>query len=137
MKHLLMGVNYLFLENKPATTVDIYDLVESQVELEDNTFQLFTEPEELTLLNIDSNSRFEFALAPEDDSPYTVWINVGKTVSVEGRVVKSFPELFGDITGLKDFFNFLIVFVIGGLQTKLYSFDQLKTFFKFSNTEAR
>ena len=91
MKHLLMGVNYLFLENKPATTVVIYDLVESQVALEDNTFQLFTEPEELTLLNIDSNSRFEFALAPEDDSPYTVWINVGKTVSIEGRVVKSFP----------------------------------------------
>ena len=91
MKHLLMGINYRFLENKPATTVDIYDLIEAQVELEDNTFQLFTEPETLTLLNIDSNSRFEFAVSPEDESPYTVWINVGKTVSIEGRVVKSFP----------------------------------------------
>ena len=91
MKHLLMGINYRFLENKPATTVDIYDLIEAQVELEDNTFQLFTEPETLTLLNIDSNSRFEFAVSPEDNSPYTVWINVGKTVSIEGRVVKSFP----------------------------------------------
>ena len=86
-----MGVDYRFLENKPAYSLDIYDLLESRVEIEDSTFQLFTEPEELTLLNIDSNSRFEFAVSPEDDSPYTVWINVGKTVSIEGRVVKSFP----------------------------------------------
>ena len=91
MKHLLMGVDYRFLKNESATSVDVYDLIESQVAIEDSTFQLFTEPEELTLLNIDSNSRFEFAVPPDDKSPYTVWINMGKTVSIEGRVVKSFP----------------------------------------------
>ena len=59
----------------------------------------------------------------EDNSPFTMWFNLGKTISIEGRVVKSFPELFGDITGLKDFFNFIIVFVIGRFQAKFYSFD--------------
>ena len=40
--------------------------------------------------------------------------------------------MFGDIVGLRDFFNFLIVFVIGGMQSKFYKFDMLKTFFRYS-----
>ena len=44
----------------------------------------------------------------------------------------SFPSLFGDISGLKDFINFLIFFVIGGLQTKMYHFDQLRTSFRYN-----
>ena len=53
-----MGVEYSNIENKLATSVDVYDLLESQVEIEDSTFQLFTEAEELTLLNLDPQSRF-------------------------------------------------------------------------------
>ena len=44
----------------------------------------------------------------------------------------SFPSLFGDISGLKDFFNFFIVFAIGGLQTKIYHFSQLRTYFRYN-----
>ena len=44
----------------------------------------------------------------------------------------SFPSLFGEISGLKDFFNFLIVFAIGGLQTKMYHFNQLRTYFRYN-----
>ena len=50
----------------------------------------------------------------------------------ESRQVTSFPSLFGDITGLEAFFNSLIVFVIGGLQTKMYFFSQLHTYFRYN-----
>ena len=49
----------------------------------------------------------------------------------------SFPTLFGDISGLKDFFNFLILIVIGSFQTKMYHFDQLKTFFRYDHTRQK
>ena len=47
----------------------------------------------------------------------------------------SFPVLFGDISGLKDFFNFLIVLAIGSFQTKMYHFSQLRTFFRYNLQE--
>ena len=46
----------------------------------------------------------------------------------------SLPSLFGDISGLKDFFNFLIVLFIGGFQTKMYHFSQLRTFFRYNSS---
>ena len=59
--------------------------------LEDSTFQIFTAPQELKLLNIDPQSKFDFALPMEDNSPFTIWIQLGKQIIIEGRVVKSFP----------------------------------------------
>ena len=52
----------------------------------------------------------------ESNSARTYLFDLGQEVRIEGRQVISFPALFGDISGLKDFFNFLIFFIIGGLQ---------------------
>ena len=57
---------------------------------------------------------------------------MGKEIKIEGRQVVSFPALFGEISGMKDFLNFLIFFVIGGLQKKAFQFDLSKTFFRFN-----
>jgi len=62
----------------------------------------------------------------------TMWFALGREVSIESRVVTSFPAMFGEIVGLRDFFNFIIIFVIGGMQSKFYQFDMLKTFFRYS-----
>lgn len=48
----------------------------------------------------------------------------------------SFPQLFGDISGLKDFLNFFIVLVISSMQAKMYGFSQLRTFFRYSGVAA-
>ena len=70
-----MGLSYRNLDPYPVggqKTVEVYDMIESRVELEDSTFQIFTAPQELTLLNIDPHSKIDFALPPEDNSPFTM-----------------------------------------------------------------
>lgn len=61
----------------------------------------------------------------------TYWFDLGQEIKIEGRQVTSFPVLFGDISGLKDFFNFFIVLVIGSFQSNAFKFDMLKTFFRY------
>ena len=53
----------------------------------------------------------------------TYWLSLGKTISMEGRRVTSFPALFGYVTGLNDFISFLIVLVIGSSQAKAYHYN--------------
>ena len=107
--------------------------VETRIELEDSLWQIFSEPREISLMNVDALSRLELPLPNEPGSPLTFWFDMSKQVQKESRQVTSFPSLFGDISGLKDFFNFLIVLAIGGFQTKMYRFSQLRTFFRYSD----
>lgn len=72
----------------------------------------------------------------EDNSPFTIWFALGYSLNIQDRTVKSFPVLFGDISGLKDFFNFFVFFLIGGIQTKLYNNSRLKSFFRFTTPDA-
>ena len=134
---MLSVIQFEFVNPNPVDTpsVTIMELLESKVSLEDGYWQLFTEPEELTLLNINMSSKFKLPLPNEKGSPWTLWLTLSKELSIEGRVVTSFPVLFGDISGLKDFFNFLIVFVIGSSQAKFYQYDLLKTFFRYGNPD--
>ena len=43
--------------------------------------------------------------------------------------MNTLPNLFGAITGVEAFFEFLIVIFIGATPAKLYLFDRLKSFF--------
>ena len=105
--------------------------------MQDSYLQLFSSSEkDLTLLNIDPYSEIEIPLASEDKSTFTLWINLGNEVSIEGRVVTSFPQLFGDLTGLHDFFNFLIVILLGNSRVRFYNYDRLKTFFRYSGSDS-
>ena len=112
--------NEMSLVSPPALR---FTFIESQIELEHSLWQIFSEPEEITLLNIDPLSKTELPIRGPDDSYSTYLLDLSKIVKIEKRQVTSFPSLFGDITGLKDFFNFLIVIAIGGSQAKMYHFN--------------
>ena len=83
------------------------------------------------MLNIDPHSESQVPLPSEH--PFTLWISLGSEVVIEGRVVTSFPQLFGDVTGLKDFFNFLIVILLGSSPTRLFNYESIKTFFRVND----
>ena len=100
-----------------------FSYIESQIELQDSLWQIFSEPEEITLMNIDRLSFIQLPIANEVGSFQTIWVDLSKEVKKEGRQVTSFPSLFGDISGLKDFFNFLIILTISGAQAKMYQFN--------------
>ena len=93
--------------------------------LEDSYWQLFTEPEELKLINYDHISKIEFPIPPEDGSPLNIWFSLGSKVNIEGRTVTSLPALFGEIVGLRDFFNFIVVLFIGSSQAKFFKYDMM------------
>lgn len=107
----------------------MFELIESRISLQDSLLQLFSEPEELKLINVDLTSELKITLPPEHDSHFTYWLTLGKKVSVESRVVTSFPALFGDIVGLRDFFNFIITLLIGSMQTRIFKYDMLSSLF--------
>ena len=86
------------------------------------------------MLNLDRLSKITFPFNPPDGGLLNLWFELSQEIHIESRKVTSFPVLFGDISGLKDFFNFLIVFVIGSSQTKMYHYNLLKTFFRYDNT---
>ena len=52
--------------------------IETRVELEDSLWQIFSEPEELTLLNIDNLSRIVLPLHNEPGSPLTYWFDLSQ-----------------------------------------------------------
>ena len=97
-----------------ASTIQKYTFTETQIELEDSLLQLFSEPEEITFLNVDKHSKGSIGVNLEPNIALEYWFDLGQEIRIEGRQVTSFPVLFGDISGLKDFFNFFIVFCIGG-----------------------
>ena len=77
----------------------------------------------ITLLNLDKQSKLELPMPNEPGSMLSYWFELGQKMSIEGRQVTSFPVLFGDISGLKDFFNFFIILVIGGSQARMYDYN--------------
>ena len=79
----------------------------------------------MTLLNVDRLSRIEIPFPNEEGSPVTYWFDLSKEIYRESRQVTSFPSLFGDISGLKDFFNFMIILAIASPTAKMYHFNQI------------
>ena len=131
---MLISLNFRSLEPYPTSSnkINYLDVTESRVTLQDSYFQLFSDSEEqLTLLNIDPRSEIQVPLPTEH--PFTLWISLGNEVVIEGRVVTSFPQLFGDVTGLKDFFNFLIVILLGSSPTRYFNYESIKTFFRVND----
>ena len=79
-----------------------FTLIESRISLEVSVWQIFSEAEEFSLLNVDRLSKTQYPFPNEAGSPLTYWFDLSKIVYKEGRKVTSFPSLFGDISGLKD-----------------------------------
>ena len=100
-----------------------YSLVESRVTLEDNLIQLFTEPKTFSLLNLDPVTKLIQPYGINEHSMFNMYFELGQKISVEKRVVLSIPSLFGEVGGLYDFLSALNLFVIGGMQAKLFQFN--------------
>ena len=100
-----------------------YSLVESRVTLEDSLIQLFTEPKSFSLLNLDPVTKINQPFGFNYDSMFNLCFELGQRVSIEKRVVLSIPSLFGEVGGLYDFLSALNLFVIGGIQAKLFQFN--------------
>ena len=52
--------------------------VETQVELEDSLWQIFSEPKEITLMNVDPLQRIVLPIPNEKGSPLTYWLDLSK-----------------------------------------------------------
>ena len=93
-----------------------------------------TEPEEFSLLNLDKNSLLTVAQKTNDDSLVSTYrFNLSQTIKVEKRQVTSLPALFGDLGGLYEFLATIVMTVIGSYQTKAFTFDQVRSFFRLAN----
>ena len=68
-----------------------FSLVETEIELEDSLWQIFSEPLEIQLLNLDRVSRTEFPVPNQVGSPVTYWLDLSKELYKESRQVTIFP----------------------------------------------
>lgn len=82
--------------------------------LEDSLYQILTEPQEFSMLNLDRLTRFEIPLQDKSgDVLHAVNIDLDGNIQIEQRVVTSLPSFFGEIGGLRDFFQQTILLLIG------------------------
>jgi hypothetical protein len=65
----------------------------------------------------------------DDKVLLTYLFDLAFEIKIQKRIVNTLPNLFGAITGVEAFFEFLIVIFIGTTPAKLYLFDRLKSFF--------
>ena len=93
--------------------------------------QIMTEPEEISLLNVDKNSYIdlEWKSMPSDSLTHYRF-DMSQTIKIEHRKVLSIPSLFGELGGLYEFLATIIVTLIGGIQSKFFAFDKVESLFK-------
>ena len=97
-----------------------------------------TEPEEFSLLNLDKNSLITIEPKSYDDSLVTTYrFHLSQTIKVEKRQVTSLPALFGDLGGLYEFLATIVMTVIGSYQTKAFTLDQVRSFFRLAKFQKR
>ena len=103
--------------------------VEYRISLLDDLFQVLTDAQTFTVLNFDETS-IEFSGDLEDDNIlFTYLFDLDFEIKIQKRIVNTLPDLFGSITGVEAFFEFLIVIFIGATPAKNYLFDRIASFF--------
>jgi hypothetical protein len=65
-----------------------------------------------------------------DETRFSYLFELCQEIKIEKRVVTSLPSLFGEVGGLGDIIRILIALIIGRMQAKLFTFDQIRTFFR-------
>jgi len=83
-------------------------------------------------LNLDNLSKVEFNVPAikSAETRFSYLFELSQEIKIEKRIVTSLPSLFGEVGGLGDIINLLIALIIGRIQEKLFTFDQVRTFFK-------
>ncbi len=90
-----------------------------------------TDPVEITLLNLDSNSKLEYRDVTMPERGITTYqFDLGQEIKIEKRQVTSIPGLFGDLGGLYEFLATIAAAMVSSYQVKAYSFDLIKSFFR-------
>ena len=72
------------LQPQDGTPIKL-SFVETRVELEDSLWQIFSEPKEITLMNVDRHERIVLPLKNEPGSPFTYWFDLSKEIKKESR----------------------------------------------------
>ena len=105
----------------------------------DNVLQIYSEPTEFSLLNVDKNSYREMPIMSSgEDLLLGFIIDLSNEISIEKRIVTNFPSLFGDIFGLYELMATIAIFIVGSIPAKLHLQDQVKALYrlaKSSNSE--
>ena len=83
MKTTIIDIGNEPLFSDGALTIK-YSYVESQIELEDSLWQIFSEPTTITLLNVDRLQKITFPY-PDATSAMNFWFDLSKEVHKEGR----------------------------------------------------
>ena len=81
------------------------------------------------MLNFDEESISFGGDLENDKILFTYLFDLAFEIKIQKRVVNTLPNLFGAITGVEAFFEFLIVIFIGATPAKNYLFDRISTFF--------
>ena len=63
----------------------------------------------------------------------TYKFHLSQKILVEKRQVASLAVLGGDLGGLYNFLTAIVMIVIGSYQTKAFTFDQVRSFFRLAN----
>ena len=103
--------------------------VEYRISLLDDLFQVLTNAQTFTFLNFDDSTIEDNGDLEDDKVLLTYLFDLAFEIKIQKRIVNTLPNLFGAITGVEAFFEFLIVIFIGATPAKLYLFDRLKSFF--------
>jgi len=106
----------------------------TEVSLQDRIWQLFTEPEEFTMLNFDTESfKQSGASTLPTDKPnyYSLVIERNALKKIQKRVVYDLLTMFGDIGGIQDFIYLTFSFLVGTFNAKSFDIRKVQTLFRF------
>ena len=124
-KQLIMG------EENTVYNTKVFSYVEHRVSLQDSLIQLFSDPEEFSLLIIDkSEVTTGKILGDLGDLFFEFRFDLSTKIQIEKRQVTSFPTLFGNLGGIYSFFATMVLCVINRYQTGAYGLHQVNSLFK-------
>ena len=89
-------------------------IVEHQVSLQDSLFQLLTESEDFSMLNLSTQNLYQMNMDLSKDAYFTFIIDLSQEIRIEKRTVIDFLNLFGEIGGFKEVLILLIAISLSG-----------------------
>ena len=101
--------------------------MEHKVILQDSLMQILTEPEELTILNLDESRQPTSKNKLDDNIIMHCFFDLSKKIQVEKRIVTSLPQLFGDLGGLYGALATISLLLISRYQRGTFSLHHIES----------
>ena len=107
-----------------------FSFVETRVQLADSLFQLFDEPRDFSILNLDKASK-NVAKFPRRGNILSEFVfDLSNNIRIEKRQVRSIPELLAELGGLYQTFAIMCIFLIDRYRSKFFNIQKVKDNFK-------